>query len=214
MNTFELLVGGATILQLGPRAERMTCGASLRDRDIMESPPVHLQLVPAEQAPVLENLFELYAHDLSAAFDLEVGEDGRFGAASLARYWREPTRCFPFLIRVGNTLGGFVLATRGSPATSDPVHLDVAELFVLRRHRRSGIGRRAAVALWDRMPGHWIVRVAERNQDARPFWTRTISDYTRRRFTEAPANIGGKSWTVFAFDSTSAASGQTDAPRG
>jgi predicted acetyltransferase len=171
----------------------------------MESPAVHLQPATPEQAPALENLFELYAHDLSAAFELEVGDDGRFGAARLARYWSGPERCFPFLIRVGSTLGGFVLATRGSPATTDPTDLDVAELFVLRRYRRSGVGRQAVGALWDGLPGHWIVRVAERNQGARPFWTRTISDYTQRRFTEAQAIVGGKSWIVFAFDSTAVA---------
>jgi predicted acetyltransferase len=179
----------------------------------MESPAVHLQPAKPEQAPALESLFELYAHDLSAAFALEVGEDGRFGAGRLARYWREPEGCFPFLIRVGGALAGFALATRGSPATSDPTDLDVAEFFVLRRYRRSGVGRRAAGALWDRTPGHWIVRVAERNHDARPFWTRTISDYAQQRFTEAQAIIGDRSWTVFQFDSSSA-SGQTGPPPG
>jgi predicted acetyltransferase len=171
----------------------------------MESPAVDLQPATREQAPALENLFELYAHDLSAAFELEVGEDGRFGAARLARYWSEPEQCFPFLLRVGSALAGFALATRGSPATSDPADLDVAEYFVLRRYRRSSIGRRAAGALWDRLPGHWIVRVTERNRDARPFWTRTISDYTQRRFSESPAIVGGRSWSVFAFDSTAVA---------
>jgi predicted acetyltransferase len=131
----------------------------------------------------------------------------------LARYWGEPERCFPFLIRVGSALGGFALATRGSPATSDPTNLDVAEFFVLRRYRRSGVGRQAAGALWDRMPGHWVVRVAERNPEARPFWTRAISSYTQRRFTEAQAIVGDKAWTVFEFDSA-VASGQTGRPRG
>jgi predicted acetyltransferase len=179
----------------------------------MESPAVYLQPATLEQAPALENLFELYAHDLSAAFELEVGDDGRFGAARLTRFWREPERCFPFLIRVGSALGGFALATRGSPATSDPTDLDVAEFFVLRRYRRSGVGRLAAGALWDRLPSRWIVRVAERNQGARPFWTRTIADYTQRRFTEAQAIVGTRAWTVFQFDST-AASGQTGLPGG
>ena len=171
----------------------------------MQPPAVDLQPATPEQAPALENLFELYAYDLSAAFELEVGEDGRFGAGRLARYWSEPERSFAFLIRVGGALAGFALATRGSPATSDPTDLDVAEFFVLRRYRRSGVGRRAAGALWDRLPGHWIVRVAERNRDARPFWTRTISDYAQRHFTEAQTTVGGKSWIVFAFDSTAAA---------
>ena len=86
----------------------------------MESPAVDLQPATPAQAPALENLFELYAHDLSAAFELEVGDDGRFGAARLARTWSGPERCFPFLIRVGRNLGGFVLATQGSPPRRIP----------------------------------------------------------------------------------------------
>jgi predicted acetyltransferase len=168
----------------------------------------HAVLQPAlvHEAPLLANLFELYAHDLSAVFELDVGADGRFGYAKLASYWREPDR-FPFLIRVGTELAGFVLATRGSPATSDPDDLDVAELFVLRRYRRGGVGAAVARALWDRLPGHWIVRVAERNSSALPFWTLVITDYTRGRFTRALATVGGKPWTVFAFDAPGARAG-------
>jgi predicted acetyltransferase len=166
-----------------------------------------LQPALAHEAPLLANLFELYAHDLSAAFELDIGADGRFGYPKLASYWREPDRHFPFLIRVGTELAGFVLATRGSPATTDPDDLDVAELFVLRRHRRAGVGAAVARALWDRLPGHWIVRVAERNAGALPFWTRVVTDHTRGRFTRALATVGGKPWTVFAFDAPGARAG-------
>jgi predicted acetyltransferase len=169
------------------------------------SPVLHPAL--EHEAPLLANLFELYAHDLSAAFDLDVGADGRFGYAKLASYWQEPDRRFPFLVRVGDELAGFVLATRGSPATSDPADLDVAELFVLRRYRRGGVGAAVARALWDRLPGHWIVRVAERNSSALPFWTRVITDHTEGRFTRALATVGDKPWTVFAFDAPGARAG-------
>lgn len=174
----------------------------------MESPPVQLQIAEARDAPLLANLLELYAHDLSAAFELDVGADGKFGYPPLASYWREPERRFAFLIRAGGQLAGFVLVTRGSPVTADPADLDVAEFFVLRRYRRCGVGRQAAVNLWDRMPGHWIVRVAERNRGAQPFWSRIVTDYTRGRFTQTQATVAGKPWTVFAFDSTTGHRGQ------
>ena len=65
-----------------------------------------------------------------------------------------------YLIRVRGRVAGFALVTRGSPATADPLDLDLAEFFVLRSYRRSGVGRRAAVLLWNSLPAHWIVRVA------------------------------------------------------
>jgi predicted acetyltransferase len=161
-----------------------------------------LQPADARDEPVLANLLELYAHDLSAAFELDVGTDGKFGYPKLASYWKEPDRRFPFLIRVENRLAGFVLATRGSPATSDPAALDVAEFFVLRRYRRSGVGTEAARALWDRVPGHWLVRVAERNASALPFWTRAVTHYAMGPVVKTLAFIAGKRWTIFAFEST------------
>lgn len=122
---------------------------------------VVLEAAVAQDAALLSNLLELYLHDLSEAFpSIELGADGRFGYEKLPLYWSEPERRFPFLIRYGGFVVGFVLATRGSPASDDPAVYDVAELFVLRRHRRSGVGRRAAFLLWDRLPGRWIAEVS------------------------------------------------------
>ena len=167
----------------------------------MQSPSVRLESAAAEDAPLLANLFELYAHDLSDAFALDIGPDATFGYPQLPLYWREPDRRFPFLLRVGSALAGFVLVTRGSPLSANPMALDVAEFFVLRRHRRSGVGRQAAVQLWNQMPGHWIVRVADGNRAALPFWRGVIADYTRQQFTQEQRSMAGKHWMRFCFDS-------------
>jgi predicted acetyltransferase len=126
----------------------------------------------------LANLLELYLHDLSAAFPIQLGADGRFGYQWLPLYWTEPERRFPFLIREAGRVVGFVLVTRGSPASDDPDVLDVAEFFVLRQQRRTGVGRRAAVRLWNQLPGRWIVRASEGMPGAVPFWTSVIAEYT------------------------------------
>jgi predicted acetyltransferase len=165
------------------------------------NPSVRLQPATVDQAPLLANLLELYAHDLSAALGLDIGSDGRYGYPSLPLYFRAGERRFPFLIRVGDDLAGFVLATRGSPLGAYPTDLDVAEFFVLRRHRRSGVGTAAAVRLWDEMPGHWIVRVADCNPAALPFWTTTIGAYTGGRFGQEQRTWAGRLWTRFAFHS-------------
>lgn len=144
---------------------------------------VTLDAATASDAPVLANLLELYVHDLSGTFPVEIGADGRFGYAYLPLYWSESITRFPFLIRAGGRLAGFVLATRGSPASADPDDLDVAEFFVLRSHRRSGVGRSAAFALWDRLAGNWIVRVSEAHRSGLNFWESVIKDYTAGAFS-------------------------------
>ncbi len=167
----------------------------------MASRAVTLEVATPADAPLLANLLELYVHDLSEIFTLEVGPDGRFGYPKLAGYWSQPETHFAFLIRAGRRIVGFALVTRGSPAGEDPDDLDVAEFFVLRRHRRSGIGRRAAFPLWNRIPGRWAVRVSQANRAGLPFWTATIDRYSRGAFEKTRRPGRPNDWRIFRFDS-------------
>ena len=144
------------------------------------------------------------SHDLSEIFPIELGPEGRFGYDKLPLYWAEPALHHAFLIKDGNNLAGFAFATRGSPASEDPEDLDVAEFFVLRGHRRSGVGRQAAMALWDGVPGHWVVRVSEANRAGLPFWSEVIRSYTSGHFVESARPEG---WRVFKFASTASGPG-------
>jgi predicted acetyltransferase len=163
---------------------------------------VVLDVATSREAPLLANLLELYIHDLSEVFPLvELGEDGRFGYKKLPLYWSEPERRFPFLIRCDGRVVGFVLVTRGSPASDDPDVLDVAEFFVIRRYRRSGVGRRAIFLAWDRLPGRWIVRASEGNAGALPFWAGVIAEYSRGAAVESRRPGTPHAWRVFSFES-------------
>jgi predicted acetyltransferase len=161
-----------------------TIAAANSEAALDPSPVVDLEPVRRDRAAVLANLLELYLHDMSAIFPIEPAADGRFGYEGLSRYWSEPDRRFPFFIVTGGRIVGFALATRGSPASNDPTDFDVAEFFVLRRHRRSGVGRDAAFALWRRLPGRWIVRVSVANREGLPFWRRIVDQFTGGTFEE------------------------------
>jgi predicted acetyltransferase len=167
---------------------------------VTDQADVALAVASPADAPLLANLLELYIHDLSEALALEVGADGRFGYDRLPLYWTEPGRRFPFLIRRDGRTVGFALAMHGSPASDDPDDLDLQEFFVLRRHRRAGVGRHAARLLWDRLPGRWIVRVSRGNHVALPFWAATIAEYTSGAFAEYTTPGSPHPWRVFAFD--------------
>lgn len=156
-------------------------------------------LAPASEhdRPLLENLLQLYIHDLSAVFAVELNADGRFAYDKLPLYWSEAERRFPLLIRSGERVAGFVLVTIGSPFSDDPAVHDIAEFFILRRYRRSGVGGEAARQVWDRFRGGWIVRVLEENKGALRFWSATIDDYTQGQATETRRD----GWRVFTFTS-------------
>lgn len=168
---------------------------------------VTLEPATEDAAPVLENLLSLYVHDMSEFLPIAVREDGRFAYDWLPLYWSEPDRRFAFLIRTGGRLAGFVLVTRGSPAVDDPECLDVAEFFVLRGYRRTRVGERAATALFERLPGDWVVRVSAANGPGLGFWRRIIGTYTRGRFAERETPGDPHGWHVFTFASGQARAG-------
>jgi predicted acetyltransferase len=167
------------------------------------SPPelISLQRATESDAPMLANLLELYIHDLSEAFAIEVGENGRFGYDRLADYWAEPERRFAYVIRNNTAIAGFALTCIGSPASDDPNVLDVAEFFVLRRHRRLGVGQRAAHLLWDIQPGNWIVRVSTGNPRGLSFWPAAIETYAGERWSDKSMPGTRHPWRVFSLRS-------------
>jgi predicted acetyltransferase len=170
-------------------------------------PDSNLVLAPAapHDAPLLANLLELYMHDLSDVFKLDLGPDGRFGYAKLPLYFSEPGKRMPFLMRSAGQLVGFALVTRGSPVSEDPNVLDMAEFFVVRRHRRAGIGARAAALLWNRYPASWIVRVSAGNAAGREFWIRTLARYSSNSFNQTQRAGTPHGWHVFELNTSSIA---------
>ena len=134
---------------------------------------------------VVRNLFALYAHDMSEFVGFDVEDDGRFALpVSLASYWEGPgaSQCDQFLVRADGKLAGFALVRR---IATNPVTYDMGEFFILRKYRRSGLGRHVACGLFDRFAGDWEVREIPSNTAARAFWRRIIADYTLDEFTEA-----------------------------
>ena len=170
---------------------------------------VSLHPATPDDEPILSNLLQLYIHDLSAIFPKVVlGRDGRFEYPRLPLYWSEPERRFAFLIRCGERLAGFALATRGSPVTTNPDVMDVAEFFVIRQYRRSSVGRDAAFHLWNHFPGPWTTRVASHHASAVAFWSRVIGEYTQGAAAESQHRHLTSDWRVFAFESTGRRAGE------
>lgn len=159
---------------------------------------VSLHEASGADALLVENLLQLYIHDLSALFThVALGEDGRFRYPELASYWGGAPGRRAFIIRVEGRLAGFVLAKQGSPVLPDPGVWDVAEFFVLRRFRGSGVGRAAALRMWEALGGEWTVRVANKNAPALAFWRRTVAEYGAGTVRELEWSHGGEPWTAF-----------------
>jgi predicted acetyltransferase len=157
---------------------------------------------PAER-DTLANLFQLYIHDFSEHWAGtargELDGDGRFpDDPHLDSYWREPDR-IPLLLRVEGHLVGFALLNAVAHS-GRPVERSMAEFFVVRKHRRSGVGTVAAQTVFGRYPGRWEVAVARRNTGALEFWRTTITRHPLATEVEE-SDVVNDAWdgTIFRF---------------
>jgi predicted acetyltransferase len=129
-----------------------------------------------QDRPVLRRLLELYRYDFSEFDDADVGAHGEFGYRYLDHYWTDPERR-PLLFRTAGRWSGFALVRTGDPN-------DMAEFFVLRKYRRTGVGRGAAREVLRRFPGRWTVRQQLVNPVATEFWRAAIPYPFTERTTE------------------------------
>jgi predicted acetyltransferase len=134
---------------------------------------VRLESVEHARASVLNQLFELYAHDFSEYVPLQLKASGRFEVAVSELWWTRDDH-HPFFTMVNGRLAGFALARRGSKITGDTEVMDVAEFFVVRGERRKGVGQCAAQLLLTQFAGRWEVRVRQSNAPALAFWSRLL----------------------------------------
>jgi predicted acetyltransferase len=129
-----------------------------------------------EEKQVLLNLLQLYTHDFSEFWQGlprgELGPDGRFADYPLESYWTQADHV-PLILRAGGHLAGFALVNAASHSGL-PADRNMAEFFVVRKHRRGGLGLAAAREVFARFPGLWEVAVARRNVAALAFWRKAI----------------------------------------
>jgi predicted acetyltransferase len=129
-----------------------------------------------EDRPAIEHQFQLYTHDFSEQWTDtprgELGEDGLFEAYPLDPYWSAPNHVPLLLKHAGHPIGFALLNDHGH--SGQPVDWNMAEFFVVRKHRRGGVGTAAARAIFNRYPGQWEAAVARANRGALSFWRNAV----------------------------------------
>jgi predicted acetyltransferase len=129
---------------------------------------IELVRTTVEQLPLIANLYQYYAYESSDWEEEEVEPDGRFylHEPHLVRYWQEPEWSAELILADG-FIAGFLLIERSELAGIDA--LEFADLFLLRKYRRQGIGRLLAQQVLNR-GGTWLVRLYAQDQLAMAFW--------------------------------------------
>jgi predicted acetyltransferase len=163
---------------------------------------VALQRATIDDESLVANLLELYMHDMSEFFPLKLNRHGRFCYERLSQYWSQPDSRQAYIVRADDEIAGCALVARGSVASTDPAALDLNEFFVLRSHRRKGVGQRAANLVWNQQPGKWVVRVARTNQRALHFWDATIRAYAGASASTSELTGSTNRYLVYHFASS------------
>jgi len=143
-------------------------------------PDLDITVARADERQVIANLFQLYAHDFSDFWaglpDGDLQDDGRFEDYwALDLYWRDEGR-IPLLFRIAGHPVGFALLNTTSHSGLS-VDRNMAEFFIVRKHRRGGVGMDAVRAVFSRYPGVWEAAVARKNLGALAFWRRAVSGH-------------------------------------
>lgn len=132
----------------------------------MSEPEVEVIPARVKDRAILWRLLQLYLHDFSEIDGRAVDERGEFEYRWFDHYWNEAERS-PLLFRVDGEWAGFALIRRGAPN-------QMAEFFIMRKYRRSGVGRRVAAECFKRFPGHWLIHQFPGNDAAIAFWRAAI----------------------------------------
>lgn len=144
------------------------------------SSPVSIEPVPLEAKPVLARLLQLYLYDFTEFEPRELEESGAYPYRYLDEYWApaEGESRHAFFIRDGAALAGFAMVR-----VVNGVNV-MSEFFVLRGHRRAGVGGAAAQLVFEALPGRWLVHEVATNLPAQAFWHRTIAEVTGAAYSE------------------------------
>jgi predicted acetyltransferase len=141
---------------------------------------VTLELVPTdlEQMPLIRNLYQFYAYESSDWEQEDVEVDGRFYIHDehLVRYWQEPGWSAELLL-VDGFIAGFLLIERSELPGVDA--LELADLFILKKYRRRGIGRAVVTQVLTSGEENWLVRFYGQDEIAVAFWRSVLSDLPR-----------------------------------
>lgn len=139
-----------------------------------------LEIAAPQEREVISNLFQFYVHDFSEFWwDQPRGEleaDGRFAPYPLDPWFGDDAAWIPLLLRADGHPAGFALLDTVSHS-GRPVERNMAEFFIVRKHRHGGVGTWAARTLFERYPGVWEAAVVRRNVAALGFWRRAIEGH-------------------------------------
>lgn len=163
--------------------------------------PLELRKARPEDFAALQQMLELYQYELSDIWSQDADTEAKFGF-DLERY-RQGERFHAHVALVGSQYVGFALVAPAIVTRKNGSWME--QFFILKRYRRSGVGRALALHVFDSHPGLWEVGQMPANVSAHAFWHEVIAAATAGAFVEVQITQGWWQGFVQQFDAPAAA---------
>ncbi|MBS4201343.1 GNAT family N-acetyltransferase [Bacillus sp. FJAT-49732] len=127
-------------------------------------------------------MFQFYLYDFSELTQEDINRHGLYDV-DLEYFWQDP-RWNPFFINHdGKIIGFLVVLFENYDVAPDPTHV-IYDFMILRKYRRNGLGKEAAIKVFNLYKANWKVAQMALNEPAIQFWRNIIKEYTNDSYTE------------------------------
>lgn len=145
-------------------------------------PEVEITEATPEDFPLIKRLYQLHRYDLSEVLKLDTDANGEYIGVNEA--WVDETESpQAYILRSEGLPIGYVLFTRNQIGPGRWENT-MSEMFVMRRHRRRGIGRQVAYQFFESYRGDWSVLISPANKVSIFFWRNVVGSFSRGLFHE------------------------------
>ncbi len=141
-----------------------------------------IKLVPAgiDDKEILKNLLEKYDYEFSQYDNRDVNDLGLYGYKYLDYYWTEEKR-WAFFIMVDGKRAGFAMVN-DFPEADESTDYSLSEFFIMYKYRRCGVGKYAAMKVFDMFHGKWQLKRHPKNIGSVHFWNDVVNQYTKGNY--------------------------------
>ena len=153
-----------------------------------------LEKITKDKQILLERLMQVYYHDISADFPLDINNETMlYEIDDLSKYFENKNN-IGYFIKYEDKIAGFVLVD----LYEDKNVID--QIFVLNNYKKHSLAKLAVFKIFDMYKGYWEIKAVPCSKRAEMFWTKVISEYTDNNYEEN--RIGKYSRLILNFNNT------------
>ena len=149
-----------------------------------------IQPIQMAHVPDLKRLWSAYLSELA-----DLGGDVELGMEMQDDWWTKPEDLFGFTLLAKDVPVGFllVLGKRYTEAIGETTEFHLHEMYVVPKHRGTGLARNAVREVLNARPGTWSLHAFRTNERALRFWRSTLAA-PAYALVEGTADDGGVSF--------------------